>query len=132
MKTPETIKIKIDESKKNIVLIGDNYSLMDIIEIYLYKDYNIVSASNEFDGIKNINHFSPICIFLKIQEDIDSLLSFMKKVKKKHLENVPVIAFTGKNISTIDMFKIKKVGVNEIIKFPIERREFMIVVDSVL
>lgn len=128
----ETSKIKIDNLKKSIVLIGDNYGLMDLIEIYLYKNYNIIATSNEFDGIKKTDYFSPVCIFIKIPDDLDSLFSFMKRIKKGQFKDILVFAFSNKNISTPSEFKIKSAGITEIIKFPITRQEFITVFESVM
>ncbi|MDR0304222.1 MAG: hypothetical protein LBH98_05560 [Chitinispirillales bacterium] len=125
-------KIKLDKTKKNIVLIGNNYGLMDLIEIYLYKYYNIITTTNEFDGIKKIEYFSPVCIFIKTGDDLNSLLSTIKRIKKEPSNDIPITTFSNKNISTINEFKMKSAGINEIIKFPIIRQDFMTIFETVV
>jgi len=120
----DTTKIKINEKKRNIVVIGDSFDMIDIIEIFLYKKYNVIATIDEFDGMKKIGLFEPICIFIKAATDnLSSVLMFMSKLVNE--KNIPVIAFTKEEISTINEFKLKSSGIREIIKFPINRRDFL-------
>lgn len=129
---PKTDKIKIAETKKNVVLIGDNYSLVDIIEIYLYKNFNVIATINEFDGIKKVRDFSPVCVFIKVPDNIGSLLSFMAKIKNENFSHIPIIAFSKNTIPTVNEFTLKSADVAGIIKFPIAQQEFLSVVGSVI
>ena len=131
----ETTRLKIDDSKKNVVLIGDALDLMDIVEIYLYKRYNVIATIDEFDGMKKIEAFKPACIFIKTTaENTDVILAFLAKLSRANeaLRNIPVIAYSKEENTTINEFKLKSAGVREIIKFPINWRDFVEVVSSVI
>jgi len=129
---PKTDRIKIAETKKNVVLIGDNYSLVDIIEIYLYKNFNVIATINEFDGIKKVRDFSPVCIFIKVPDNIGSLLSFIAKTKNEDLNHIPVVVFSKNIIPTVNEFNLRSAGVAGIIKFPITQQEFLSIVGTVM
>jgi|GEM_PF-2056549 len=129
---PKTDRIKISEEKQNIVLIGDNYSLVDIIEIYLYKNFNVIATINEFDGMKKVRDFSPVCIFIKVPDNIGLLLSFIAKTKNENFGHIPIIAFSKSIIPTLNEFTLKSAGIAGIIKFPVAHQEFLSIVGSVV
>jgi two-component SAPR family response regulator len=129
---PKTDRIKIADTKNNVVLIGDNYSLVDIIEIYLYKNFNVIATINEFDGIKKVRDFSPVCIFIKVPDNISSLLSFIAKMKNEDFHHIPIVAFSKNIIPTVNEFALKSAGIAGIIKFPITQQEFLSIVGTVI
>ena len=129
---PKTDRIKIADTKQNVVLIGDNYSLVDIIEIYLYKNFNVIATINEFDGIKKVRDFSPVCIFIKVPNNIGSLLSFIAKTKNENLNHIPIVAFSKNIIPTVNEFSLKSAGIAGIIRFPITQQEFLSIVGTVM
>jgi PleD family two-component response regulator len=131
MKT-DTKKIEIDELKKNIVVIGDSYDLTDIIEVFLYQKYNIIATTSEFDGIKKYKNFKPVCIFIKVSSSIKPVLAFVSKLLIEESQKVPIIVFTKEEITTISEFKLKSVGIKEIIKFPIKYQEFLTIMQNIL
>ena len=134
MKT-ETKQLKIEVSKRNVVVIGDSLSLLDIVEIYLYKKYNVIATIDEFDGMRKIEKFNPICVFIKINADnTDVISAFTAKLSRKgeDIKDTPVIAFTKDEISTINEFKLKSSGIREIIKFPITWGDFTEVIKPII
>jgi DNA-binding NtrC family response regulator len=122
---PKTDKIKISEVKSNIVLIGDIFNVMDTIEIYLYKDFNVIATINEFDGMKKIRESSPVCVFIKVPDNISPLLSFIARMKNENYHNIPIVAFSKSVIPSINEFVLQKAGIAGIIKFPITQQEFL-------
>ena len=120
-------KIKIDKAKKNAVIIGDSFDLTDLLEIYLYQKYNVITAINEFDGMEKIGHFEPSVVFIKCTSNNEAILAFMPKLQARHSRDIPVIVYTKEEISTINEFSMKTAGIRELIKFPIEYKDFGII-----
>jgi hypothetical protein len=120
----DTWRFKIDIEKKNAVIIGDSYELTDILEIFLYKKFNVITAIDEFDGMKKIEYFAPVCVFVKSASNVTPILAFVPKLNARHPQNIPVIVYSKEEYSTIDEFNLKAAGVKEIIKFPIAYKDF--------
>jgi len=120
----EIEKIKIDKTKKNIVVIGDCYELTDILEIYLYKRYNVIPAINEFDGLDKIGHFEPSAILMKGTSNTNTILSFIPKIEARHSRDIPIIIYTKEDITSITEFAVKAGGIREVVKFPIGYKDF--------
>jgi len=128
----EFLKIKIDEQKKNIIIIGNSFDLLDIVEIFLYKSYNVITAIDEFDGMQKIKHFNPICVFVKTNDNISPVLAFMDKNMIVKNFGIPVIAFTKDKIMAINELALKNSGIREIIKFPINQQDFLAVIQPII
>lgn len=131
MKT-EIDKIKIDEQKKNVVMIGNSFDLLDIIEIFLYKNYNVITAIDEFDGMQKINHFNPVCILMKTSDNVNPVLAFMDKNNIAKNFGIPVIAFTKDKITAINELALKNSGIRETIKFPINQQDFLAIIQPII
>lgn len=125
-------KIKIDSKKNDVVLIGNSFDLLDIVEIFLYKKYNVIAAMDEFEGMQKIKNSNPICIFIKVSDNINPVLSLLDKLTDKNLKNIPVIAFTKDEITAINKFELKNSGVKEIIKFPINQNDFLEIIQPII
>jgi hypothetical protein len=130
----ETSKIKIVEQKRNVVVIGNSLDLVDIIEIFLYKNYNVIVTIDEFDGMKKIEHFKPVCIFIKAADNINPALALMTKLARAdiRLRKIPVIAFSKDKNSVINDLELKSAGIREIIKFPISQKDFAAVIHPII
>jgi len=120
-------KIKIDKAKRNAVIIGDSAELTDLLEIYLYQKYNIITAINEYEGMEKIGHFEPSVVFIKCTSNNETILSFMPKLQARHSKDIPVIVYTKEEISTINEFSMKTAGIREVIKFPIDYKDFILI-----
>ena len=127
MKT-DLLKFKIDTGKKNVVIIGDSYELIDILEIFLYKKFNVITAINEFDGMEKIERFAPNCVFIKSAGNVMPILAFVPKLSVRNLRDIPVIVYSKDDYSTMDEFNLRAAGVREIIKFPIAYRDFTTII----
>ena len=88
---PDVKPKKNDDGRHNIVVIDDDFSTLDLMKIYLQRDYNVETFDNPKNAIFFLNGTIPDLIF------IDCYLNFMssKKVLEilrayKELTGVPM------------------------------------------
>jgi DNA-binding response OmpR family regulator len=84
-------------SSYRLLIIDDDQSVLNLLESYLSKNYDVVCMSNSLDGLKRIesaeNGFDLIITDLVMPEI--SGIGLISILKKEHPE-IPIIAITGK------------------------------------
>ena len=84
-------------SSYRLLIIDDDQSVLNLLESYLNKNYDVVCMSNSLDGLKRIesaeNGFDLIITDLVMPEI--SGIGLISILKKEHPE-IPIIAITGK------------------------------------
>ena len=84
-------------SSCRLLIIDDDQSVLNLLESYLNKNYDVVCMSNSLDGLKRIesaeNGFDLIITDLVMPEI--SGIGLISILKKEHPE-IPIIAITGK------------------------------------
>ena len=82
--------------KKTILLVDDNQDTLDILEIFLYKDYEIITALNGFEGLRKAENEAPDLIITDITMPVMDGISFFNQINKnEQVKSVPVIAVTS-------------------------------------
>lgn len=107
--------------KKKILLIDDSNDSLDMLEMYLYHDYKIITADNGFEGLNKAMTEIPDCIVTDIMMPIMDGISFFNNLKKNSdISNVPVIAVTSftKEHSIKSLFSI---GFSDVLSKPVSR-----------
>ncbi len=80
---------------KNILIIDDNNNILDLFEIILYKDYNVITAVNGFEGLQKATEQIPDLIIADIIMPVMNGIQFFNKARKvESLAKVPIVAFT--------------------------------------
>lgn len=105
--------------KKKVLIIDDNDDTLDLMEIFLYKEYEIITAHNGFDGINNAREDPPDCIITDIMMPVMNGIKFFNNLKKnKKVAHIPVIAITSfiKKMSTKSLLNI---GFSDVISKPL-------------
>ncbi len=84
-------------SSYRLLIIDDDQSVLNLLESYLNKNYDVVCMSNSLDGLKQIESaekgFDLIITDLVMPEI--SGIGLISILKKEHPE-IPIIAITGK------------------------------------
>jgi len=119
-------------NRKKILCIDDSDDTLDLLEIFLYKQYEIITAQNGFDGLNKAEEYSPDCIITDIIMPVMDGIKFYNSLKKNEIiANIPVIAITSfvKKMSTKSLLSI---GFRDVITKPLRHQIVLEKVDAVL
>ncbi|MGA3052174.1 MAG: response regulator [Chitinispirillaceae bacterium] len=83
-------------SRPKILLVDDDHDTLDLLEIILYKHYDVITAMNGFEGLKKVDEEAPDLIITDIMMPVMNGISFFNSLKKSSVaRNVPVVAVTS-------------------------------------
>lgn len=126
---PDIKPKKATRSRKLIVVIDDDFSTLDLMKIYLQRDYEYVSFDNPKNAIFYLNTNIPDLIF------VDCYLNFMntKRVIEiirtyKELQDVPIIYLAEPAEQSAIRNKLPE-GVLDIISRPVKRGDLQNILD---
>ncbi len=106
-------------TRKKILLIDDSDDTLDLLEVFLYKQYDIITAQNGFDGLNEAQKHIPNCIITDIIMPVMDGIKFFNRLKKSaKISNIPVIAVTSfmKKTNTKSLLNI---GFSDVITKPL-------------
>jgi CheY-like chemotaxis protein len=111
-----------------ILLVDDNHDTLDLMEMYLYKDFEISTAMNGFEGLKRAEEELPDLIITDIMMPVMDGIRFFNNLKKmEKTSNIPVIAITS-FVKKITKKSLVNMGFNGVVSKPLDRQ---IVLDTV-
>jgi CheY-like chemotaxis protein len=83
-------------SRPKVLLVDDDHDTLDLLEIILYKDYEVITAVNGFEGLKKIEVDAPDLIITDIMMPVMNGIRFFNSLRKNPAaRNLPVVAVTG-------------------------------------
>jgi CheY-like chemotaxis protein len=100
--------------KPKILVIDDNHDVLDLLEVFLYRDYNLISAVNGFEGLAKANEHLPGCIMTDIMMPVMDGIKFFNMLRKREeTAKIPVFAITSfvKKITTKSLINMGFAGV---------------------
>jgi CheY-like chemotaxis protein len=120
------------KDKKKILIIDDDHDTLDLLELILFKDYDVTTALNGFDGLARAQEVQPDCICTDIMMPVMDGIAFINNLRK-HAETAktPVIAVT----SFIDKHPVKSllnIGFADVITKPFNNKDIVKTVRNVL
>ncbi len=118
--------------KKKILIVDDNDDTLDLLEIFLYKQYDIITAQNGFEGLNKAQEDVPDCIITDIMMPVMDGIRFFNKFKRiKSIAHIPVIAITSfvKKMNTKSLINI---GFNEVISKPLQHNAILTTIKKVM
>jgi CheY-like chemotaxis protein len=79
-----------------ILVVDDDHDTLDLLELFLYKHYDIVTAMNGFEALSRVESERPQLIMTDIKMPVMDGIRFLNSLRK-HSSNrsVPVIAITS-------------------------------------
>ncbi len=119
-------------NKPNILIIDDDIQILDLFEIYLYKEFTVHTAENGADGIKKAREILPKCIITDILMPVMDGIKFLSRCKKsKELSGIPVIAMTAHN-TVLQEQSLEPLGFNRVLIKPISHKMLLNNIKEVL
>lgn len=104
-----------------ILLVDDNHDTLDLLEIYLYKEYEILTALNGFEGLKKAEEELPDLIITDIMMPVMDGIRFFNNLKKQEkTKTIPVIAITS-FVKKITKKSLLNIGFNGVVSKPLNR-----------
>jgi CheY-like chemotaxis protein len=83
-------------SRRRILIIDDNDSTLDLLEVFLFRQYDILTAQNGFDGLKVAQEQRPDLIVTDIMMPVmDGIAFFNELRRRKETAHIPVVAVTS-------------------------------------
>ena len=115
-----------------ILLIDDNNDTLDILEMYLYKEFEVITAMNGFEGLKRAEEESPDLIITDIMMPIMDGIRFFNSLKKiEKTSHIPVIAITS-FVKKITKKSLINMGFNGVVSKPLDRQAVLDTVHKVI
>lgn len=119
------------KKKKKVLLIDDDHGILDLLEVYLYGDYEIVTALNGFEGLKKADELMPDFIITDIMMPVMDGIKFLNTLRKRQeTTNIPVIAITSFT-KKINEKSLLNMGYNGVIFKPLKREAVLKAIDNV-
>ena len=86
------------QNKKNILIVDDDAKILGLLKDLFKEFYNISTASNGMDALRQIHRKKPALIVLDVMLPRLSGFEVLKRIKmNKDTENIPVIMLTAKD-----------------------------------
>lgn len=115
-----------------ILIIDDSHDALDMLEIILYKEFDILTALNGFDGLKKAEEESPDLIITDIMMPVMDGIRFFNNLKKQSkTSHIPVIAITS-FLKKITRRSLKNIGFDAVISKPFDRKVIIDTVNKIL
>jgi PleD family two-component response regulator len=130
LETPRIGPVRSESGKQTIVVIDDDYATLDIMKIYLARDYECAAFSDPKEAIFYMNTHLPDIIFLDSYMTVMSAKKIISIIRSyKEMEKVPIYYMVYEEER--DVFRLKKIpGVEGLITRPIARGELQKILDK--
>ena len=113
------------EKQIKILIVDDNEESLDMLELFLYQDYEITTASNGLEGLEKALTIKPdIIISDVVMSGISGIQLFNKLRNNTETENIPVIVVTAFT-KAHSIPSLINIGFNDVIVKPISRTDLM-------
>ncbi len=117
---------------KKILLVDDNHDTLDLLEVYLYKEYDIYTALNGFEGLKIAAEQLPDLIVTDIMMPVMDGIQFFNHLRRdRATAGIPVIAVTS-FVKKVNTKSLENIGFNDVLTKPLEREQILDAVHKIL
>lgn len=115
-----------------ILIIDDDHDPLDILELLLFKEYNVITAMNGFEGLKKAQEEIPDLIITDIMMPImDGIRLFNNIKRSENTSHIPIIAITSFKGSVTDK-SLLNMGFKGVISKPLDQDKIRNVVENTL
>lgn len=130
LETPVIKPVRSESGKATIVVIDDDYAALDIMKIYLSRDYECAVFSDPKEAIFYMNTHLPDIIFLDCYMTVMETKKIMSIVRSyKEMENVPIYFMVYEEEKYV--FEQKKdTGAAGLITRPVARGDLQAILDK--
>ncbi len=120
------------DRKPKILLIDDSLDTLDLVEVFLYRDFDVVTAENGFEGFNRAQELLPDLVVTDIMMPVmDGVRLFNDLRRQEKTAAIPVIAMTS-FLRRITRKSLLAMGFNGVIAKPIDRQKLLQVIGKVL
>ena len=82
--------------RSKILIVDDDHDSLDLLEMILYRDYEVIIAMNGFEALKKVEEEAPELIITDIMMPVMNGIRFFNGLRKSpETHAVPVIALTS-------------------------------------
>lgn len=118
--------------RKKILLIDDNDDMLDLLEVFLYNDYELETAQNGFDGLKVAGEETPDLIITDIMMPVMDGIRFFNELRKRDkVAAIPVIAVTS-FVEKMTVKSLLNIGFAGVVAKPFKREDIIETVQNTL
>jgi two-component system, sensor histidine kinase and response regulator len=83
-------------TRKKALLIDDDHGILDLLEVFLFEQYEIITALNGFEGLTIAQEQMPDLIITDIMMPVMDGIKFLNTLRRRpEAANIPVIAVTS-------------------------------------
>ncbi|MBD3344536.1 MAG: response regulator [Chitinivibrionales bacterium] len=119
-------------NKKKILVVDDDHDTLDLIEVVLFRKYEVITALNGFDGLNCAQEHMPDLIITDIMMPVMDGIRFINRLKKgTETRSIPVIALTS-FIEKNPVKSLMTLGFNDVIPKPFDKDDIIKTVQSIL
>jgi CheY-like chemotaxis protein len=106
---------------KKILLVEDSHDTLDLLELFLYKDYEIITALNGFEGLTIAERELPDLITTDITMPVmDGIRFFNRAGRSEAIRHVPIVAITS-FAENVTVKSLLNMGFSAVIPKPLEK-----------
>ncbi|MBN1576460.1 MAG: response regulator [Chitinispirillaceae bacterium] len=118
--------------KPKLLLIDDSLDTLDLVELFCYRDFDVFTAGNGFEGLKMAREISPDLIITDIMMPVvDGIRLFNDLHRQEKTAAIPIVAMTS-FLKKITRKSLLNMGFNGVIAKPIERERLLAMVTRLL
>lgn len=104
--------------RKKILLVDDDHDTLDLLEIFLYNRYDIITAMNGFEALARVEEEMPALILTDIKMPVMDGIRFFNSLRKNDkTKQIPVIAVTS-FIQENTAKSLSNMGFNDVLPKP--------------
>ena len=119
-------------SKPTILLIDDSLDTLDLVEVFLYRDFEVITAANGFEGFNRALELLPDLVVTDIMMPVmDGVRLFNDLRRQEKTAEIPVIAMTS-FLKKITRKSLLTMGFSGVIAKPIDRMKLLQIIGCVL
>ncbi len=130
MKSPNIKPKRSENGRHGIVIIDDDFSTLDLMKIYLQRDYDVQTFDNPRNAIFYLNSTVPDMIFIDCYLDVMSTRRVLEIIRTyKELAGTPIIYLAEPSEKAAIENKLPD-GVCDIIPRPVTRADLQRMLDN--
>ena len=108
-----------------ILIVDDDHDTLDLLEIFLYKEYDVATALNGFEALSKIDEATPALIMTDIKMPVMDGLRFFNSLRKQEsTRHIPVIAITS-FVKEHTIKSLINMGFKDVLAKPAERKKVL-------
>ncbi len=115
-----------------ILIVDDNHDILDLLEVFLYGAYELITALNGFEGLKTAREKRPDLIITDIMMPVMDGIKLLNSLRgDPNTASIPVIAITS-FIKKSNVKSLLSMGFSTVIVKPYTRETIVGSVDKTL